>query len=80
MSRGRDTDGYEITLNGKSRGIYLKETADAKLKKLMGRRKWYSALFPGTVVYSTASGDRLELTNVGCYRCARAQRRKEKAK
>ena len=80
MSRPRDTDGYEITYNGKSRGIYLRDTADAKLKKLMGRRKWYSALFPRTVVYSTGSGDRIELTNVGCYRCAREARRKERGR
>ena len=76
MSGSRDTDGFEIIFNDKSRGIYLKETAGNKLKKLMGRRKWGSALFPGCVVYSNGD-DRIEFTNVGCLACERRRRKKK---
>jgi hypothetical protein len=76
MSGNRDSDGYEIIFNGKSRGIYLKETAGKKLKKLQGRKKWGSALFPGCVIYSNGD-DRIEFTNVGCYACAKRARRKQ---
>ena len=75
MSR-RDTDGYEIYYNDKYRGLYRREAGQKKLKKLMGRRKWSSALFPGCTKLSTRNGDVIEMHNVGCYRCARADRKK----
>jgi len=73
----RDTNGYEIYLNNRYRGLYRRESAMKKLKQLMGRRKWSSALFPGRTKYSTSNGDVIVMNNVGCYRCARADRRKK---
>ncbi|MGD9729305.1 MAG: hypothetical protein AB7L09_02545 [Nitrospira sp.] len=79
----RDTDGFEIIVNGTSKGIYRKETADKKLKELLGCRQWIRSLFPGCVVYKSSfdsSADRVEITNVGCLCCVRKTRQQEKAK
>ena len=69
------SDGFEITLNGRYRGTYLKAGADKKMKALMGRRKWSSAWFSRSVVYHSGD-DRLKIKNVGCYKCAQEERRR----
>jgi len=74
------SDGYEILKNERSLGIFRKSDAKTKLKKIMGRRKWSSAIFPGATIYSSKK-DTIEIKSVGCYTCAnrnlkRRQRRK----
>jgi len=74
--RREELYGYEIRFNGKYRGLYRRSGADAKLTKLMGRREWMCAIFPSCSKYSARNGDVITVTNVGCYRCARADRKK----
>ena len=63
-------DGFEILKNEKSLGVFTKEQATPKLKKLMAKGKWVSFLFPGSTLYKNGKKTVIEVKNVGCHDCA----------